>query len=190
MFHKSTTVSPSSITTLLVFEYVDMRGFMCHMAYHPYCFYLRMCFFWGMIEFFQKHTMHLVCFCSCQCAQIMGRSEYRPASAPAWLLGILLILLSYTGRAWLQHLCLCSLCLNQHSALWQRAGREHNVFSLCEGPWRPSTPTSGGAREEAVLWGHFQTAVRSFLHRSGNMCHAPCWFVTQNGWHGLLLYER
>ncbi len=30
MFHKSTTVSPSSITTLLVFEYVDMCGFMCH----------------------------------------------------------------------------------------------------------------------------------------------------------------
>lgn len=100
--------------------------------------------------------MRVVCLCSCQRAQIVGRSEYRPASAPAWLLGVLLLLLSYTGRAWLQHLCLWSLCLNQHSALWQRTGTEHNVFSLCEGPWRPSTPTSGGAREEAVLWGCFQ----------------------------------
>lgn len=160
------------------------------MAYYPYFFIYVFVYFFGMFDFFQKHTMRLMCFCSCQCAQIVGRSEYRPASAPAWLLGVLLLLLSYTGRAWLQHVCLCSLCLNQHSALWQRTGTEHNVFSLCEGPWRPSTPTSRGTREGAVLWGHFQTAVRSFLHRSGNLCHAPCWFVNQNGWHGLLLYER
>lgn len=167
--------------------YVDICEFVCvgvHVIWpitHSFLY---------AFEFFHKHTTRVVCLCSCQRAQLVGRPEHRPASAPAWLLGVLLLLLSYTGRAWLQHLCLRSLCLNQHSALWQRTGTEHNVFSLCEGPWRPSTPTSGGAREEAVLWGRFQTAVRSFFHSSGNLCHAPCWFVTQNGWHGLLLYER
>lgn len=121
----------------------------------------------------------------------MGRSEYRPASAPAGLLGILLLLLSYTGRAWLQHLCLRSLCLNQHSALWQRTGTEHNVFSLCEGPWQPSTPMSRGAREEAVLLRTSSSGCQIFPPPFGKP--VPCtMLICHSKWLTwlLLLYER
>lgn len=126
-------------------------------------------------------------FISCQSVQIVGRSEHRPASAPAWLLGALLLLLSYTGRVRLRHLCLRSLCLNQHSALWQRTGTEQTVSALFvrvrRGPSTPLAPHVSEQERKPFSWGCFQKPVRSLLHHSWNLCHAPHWFVNQNGRH-------
>lgn len=77
------------------------------------------------------------------------------------------------------------------SALWQRTGTEHNVFSLCEGPWQPSTPMSRGAREEAVLLRTSSSGCQIFPPPFGKP--VPCtMLICHSKWLTwlLLLYER